>query len=135
MELIDLPVQLASSEKRFLMEAGLVLRDARRYDEAWAVFEGLLALVEDKHLPLIGLGTIHFARAEWTEAVDRFEQATRRAPRAAIAYAHLGEALAFAQQREEASLVLQKAIDLDPSGQEGGEMARTVQKFLSYGLL
>ncbi len=135
MTLTDLPVNLSREEKRFLMECALILRDARRHDEARATFLGLLPLVEDKHLPMIGLGTLHFERGEMAEAIDRFEEATRLAPRAAIAYAHLGEALAFAQQKEEADLVLKKAIELDPNGQEGGEMARTIQKFLSYGLL
>jgi len=135
MTVTELPVQLSREEKRFLMESALILRDARRHDEAKAIFLGLLPLVEDKHLPMIGLGTLHFERGEFAEAVERFEEATRLAPRAAIAFAHLGEALAFAQQKEEAALVLQKAIDLDPNGQEGGEMAKTIQRFLAYGLL
>jgi tetratricopeptide (TPR) repeat protein len=131
----DLPVYLSHFEKRFLMEAGLVLRDARRYEEARAIFEGLIYLVEDKHLPMIGLGTIHFERGQFDQAIARFEEATEFAPRSAVAYAHLGEALAFARQKEEAQLVLKKAVELDPSGHEGGEMAKTIQKFLSYGLL
>lgn len=131
----DLPLQVTREEKRFLMEAALLYRDARRYAEAQAVFEGILPLVEDKHLVLIGLGSVHFEQQKFDEAIEAFEEATRLQPRGALAYAHLGEALAFARHREEAELALKKAIELDPGGQEGGEMARTIQRFLAYGLL
>lgn len=135
MKTIDLPVQVTREEKRFLMEAALLYRDSRRYAEAEATFTGILPIVEDKYLVMVGLGSVHFEQAQFNEAVESFEAAIKLHPRSAIAYAHLGEALAFAKHREEADLALQKAVELDPSGQEGGEMAKTIQKFLSYGLL
>ncbi len=131
----DLAVKPSREEKRFLMEAALLMRDADRLDEAKTMFEGIIPLVEDKHLPIIGVGTIHFAKGEFDDAVEQFEKATEIDPTCAIAYAHLGEALAFSKHLDEAQLALQKATELDPSGENGGEMARTIQKFLSYGLL
>lgn len=131
----SLPVTVSPEEKRFLMECGFALRDARREEESAAVFRGVLPLVEDKHLPVIGLGTIDFFGGRFDAAIEQFEEATRMAPTFALGYAHLGEALAFARQQEEAELALRKASDLDPVGAEGGEMARTLQKFLAYGLL
>jgi len=130
-----LPISLSQEEKRFLMEAALLMRDTDRLEEARIMFDAIRPLVEDKHLPLIGIGTIHFQKGEFEEAVEVFEEATRVKPDSALAFAHLGEALAFSKQFEEAELALKKASDLDPAGSDGGEMARTVQKFLSFGLI
>ncbi len=131
----ELSVAASREEKRFLMEAALLMRDTDRLDEAKEMFEAIEPLVRDKHLPVIGVGTIHFAKGDFDDAVEAFERAVELEPTSAIAYAHLGEALAFAKQTEEAELALKKATELDPGGKEGGEMARTIQKFLSYGLL
>lgn len=126
---------MSTDEKRFLMESALLLRDTGRLDEAVVVFEALTDLVQDRHLPFIGLGSIAFERGDFERAVERFEEAVGTAPTSALAHAHLGEALAFARHREEAELELQKAVQLDPSGSNGGNMAKTIQRFLSFGLL
>ena len=117
------------------MEAAILLRDSKRFEESKSMFEAILPLVEDRHLPLVGIGTILFENGEFDEAIDRFEEATRHDPECALAHAHLGEALAFARHTEEAEFALQKTIDLDPGGKNGGEMARTIQKFLAMGFL
>lgn len=135
MNSVELSVTPSQEEKRFLLEAALLMRDADRLDEAKDMFEAIVPMVQDKHLPVIGTGTIHFARGEFDDAVEMFEKAVELKPDSAIAYAHLGEALAFAKQTEEAELALKKATELDPGGKDGGEMARTIQKFLTYGLL
>lgn len=128
-------IRITTDEKRFLMETALLLRDTGRLDESSVVFEALVDLVEDRHFPLIGLGSIAFERGEFDHAVERFEEAVAAAPTSALAHAHLGEALAFAHHREEATLELQKAVQLDPAGTNGGNMARTIQQFLSFGLV
>jgi superkiller protein 3 len=130
-----LPVSLTREEKKFLIEAAILMRDANRLAEAEEMFEAIVSLVEDKHLPMIGIGTVQCERGDYEEAVATFERATEFNPKSALAYAHLGEALAFAKHPEEAKLALRKASDLDPAGKDGGDMARTLQKFLSYGLL
>ena len=135
MDMTTLPVSVSPEEKRFLMEAAYLMRDTNRLDEAAAMFEAIMNVVDDKHLPAIGLGTIYFQKGDLDKAVEAFEQATELKPDSALAYAHLGEALAFSKQMEEAELALRKATELDPSGNDGGEMARTVQKFLSFGLI
>jgi tetratricopeptide (TPR) repeat protein len=132
---IDLPVTLSRQQKMFLMEAGLILRDSQRYAAAEAVFEGALSLVHDKHLALVGIGSTRFAQGDWEGAIGTFEEAARARPDAAIAYAHLGEALAFGGHIEEARLALAKASGLDPSGESGGEMARAIERLLSYGII
>ena len=129
------PVQLTLEEKRFLMESAVLMRDTKRLDQAMAMFKAIVPLVEDKHLPTIGIGSIHFERGEFDEAVEAFENATELNPESALAYAHLGEALAFAKHMEEAKLALKKAQELDPSGNDGGTMARSIEKFLALGLL
>ncbi len=135
MDNVNLSVSLTQEEKRFLMEAALLMRDCDRLDEAMEMFRAITPLVEDKHLPMVGVGTIHFSRGEFDEAVEVFEKAVAFRDESAIAHAHLGEALAFAKQNEEAKLALDRAIELDPKGEDGGEMAKTIQKFLSYGLI
>lgn len=129
------PVQVSLEEKRFLMEAAVLMRDTKRLDQAMAMFKAIIPMVEDKHLPTIGMGTIHFERGNFDDAVEAFESATQLNPDSALAYAHLGEALAFARHLEEAKLALKKAQELDPSGNDGGAMARAIEKFLALGLL
>lgn len=131
----DLPITISQEEKAFLCESGHILRDAKRLDEALATFEGVLPLVQDKYLALVGIGSVHFRKGDLREAIDAFEEATRLNPESALAYAHLGEALAFAREGNAAAIALRKASDLDPSGESGGELARTLQRFIDLGLI
>jgi len=131
----EMPFDFSVEEKRFLIEAALLMRDCKRLDEAETMFSALLPWVEDQHLPRIGLGTISFDRGDFDEAIEHFESATKDASNSALAYAHLGEALAFGGHREEADLALEKATQLDPAGESGGNMAKTVKRFLESGLL
>ncbi|MCA9727421.1 MAG: hypothetical protein R3E12_00135 [Candidatus Eisenbacteria bacterium] len=130
-----LPIAITTDEKRFLMESAVLMRDSGRLDQAAVMFEAIVSLVDDRHLPLIGLGSVEFERGAFERAVERFEDAVAFAPDCALAHAHLGEALAFSRHLEEAQLALRKATELDPAGTAGGNMARQIQKFLDYGLL
>ena len=129
------PIQISLEEKRFLLETGLILRDAGRYEPSLAILDALVPLVDDRHLPLIAIGSVHFAQGNFDRAIECYESAVSHAPDHALAHAHLGEALAFARHLEEAALALDKAIQLDPAGQEGGNMARMVRRLLESGLL
>lgn len=113
----------------------MILRDAQRYEPALAIFGALIPLVEEKHVPLIGVGSVHFAQGDFDHAIECFESAIAHCPDHALAHAHLGEALAFGRHIEEAGLALDKAIQLDPAGQEGGSMAKMVRRLLESGLL
>ncbi|MCA9756042.1 MAG: tetratricopeptide repeat protein [Candidatus Eisenbacteria bacterium] len=130
-----LPIQVTLEEKRFLLETGFVLRDGERFAPALVVFEALLEIAEEKHVPLVGIGSVRFAQGDFDGAIEAYEEAITCAPDNALAHAHLGEALAFGRHFEEAGLALDKAIQLDPAGRDGGNMAKTVRRLLESGLL
>ena len=51
-------VSASREELAFLMEAGLIYRDAHRFDEAAAVFRGVRALLPQSEVPEVALGTL-----------------------------------------------------------------------------
>jgi len=127
----SLSVTLSTLEKRFLMEAGYILRDQGRFGEAMTVFSGLLPFIEQKHVALVEMGSVAFEQGEYAHAVAYYREAVVLEPSSAFALAHLGEALLHAGHHEEAERVLTCAIKLDRSGDAGGAFARHTIEFLN----
>ena len=135
MRISELPVKVSLEEKRFLMEAGYILMEEGRYDEAIATFQGALPLVEEKFHPLLGIGSARFWQARYDDAITAYEEVLHRNPNWALGYAHLGEALAFGGHKQEADLALRRAVELDPAGKQGGDVARNIQRLMAHGLI
>lgn len=134
MKLRTLDITLTSAERKFLLEAGYCLGGAGRVEEARAIFAGLLPLCEDKDVPLIWMGRVHFALGEHPEAIACYRRAVRHNPDSAFAHALLGEAFAWLGQRDEAERAIQRACELDPDG-PNGDLARKIRRFLEIGLI
>ena len=75
-----LPIAITTDEKRFLMESAVLMRDSGRLDQAAVMFEAIVSLVDDRHLPLIGLGSVEFERGAFERAVERFERKKDKPP-------------------------------------------------------
>ena len=108
-------VQPASEELRVVLETGLYLRDAERYDEAEEVFRGLMVLLPDSDLPRVALGTVEMMRGRLAEALVAYEEALRVCPFSSYARVHRAEALLLQRRRSEAEAELNQVILGDPA--------------------
>jgi len=123
-------IQPSSEEIAFLMEAGIIYRDARRFAEADEVFRGVRALIPRSEVPEVALGTVRFALGELQKAVAHYEKALKLNPDSAFAHAQLGEAHVFRKDRAAAKKHLDEAIRLDSRGATGAH-ARTLMELLN----
>lgn len=107
-------VQPADDEMRVLLEAGFVLREAGRFDEAESIFRGVMELLPDSDVPFVGLGTVELQRGRFAESLSLCEEALRRRPQSLYARVHHAEALLFQHRRDEAQAELEEIISTDP---------------------
>jgi tetratricopeptide (TPR) repeat protein len=111
------------------MEAGLIYRDARKFQEAEQVFTGVRALAPKSEVPEVALGTLRFAEGKLEQAIKHYQNALKLNERSAFAHAQLGEAYCFGGDAESARKHLKKAIEFDPRG-ECGDHARSLIAFM-----
>jgi tetratricopeptide (TPR) repeat protein len=107
-------VQPDTDELRLVLEAGYVLREAGRLDDAEAVFRGAIALLPSSEIPVVALGTVELQRGRFIEAQAICEQALRLRPDSLYARVHHAEALLFQGRRAEAESELCAIIASDP---------------------
>jgi tetratricopeptide (TPR) repeat protein len=123
-------IQPSREEIAFLMEAGIVYREARRFPEAEEVFRGVRALTPRSEVPEVALGTVQFALGAVQKAIGHYEKALKLNADSAFAHAQLGEAQLFSKNRAAAKKHLDEAARLDPRG-ESGAQARTLLQLLN----
>ena len=122
-------VQTSHEEIAFLMEAGLICRDSRRFSLAVEIFTGVRSLVPKSEVPEVALGTVRFAEGDLDKAVRHYQTALKLNPNSAYAHVHLGEALVFGNKGSEARAHLKRALEFDPRGKIG-DMARGLTQYL-----
>ncbi|HYO63806.1 MAG TPA: tetratricopeptide repeat protein [Pyrinomonadaceae bacterium] len=108
-------VQPSDAELRVVLEAGYVLREAGRFDDAEAVFRGAMELLPESDVPRVALGTVELQRGRFTEAQAACEEALRVKPSSLYARVHRAEALLFQQRRDEAEAELREVIATNPT--------------------
>jgi predicted Zn-dependent protease len=101
-------------EVRVVLEAGFVLRDAGRLDDAETIFLGMRELLPESELPDVALGSIWLQRGEFSKAQSACEQGLRLQPASLYAKVHRAEALLFQQRRSDAEAELRDVIASDP---------------------
>jgi predicted Zn-dependent protease len=107
-------VQADDEELRVILEAGYVLREAGRLDDAEKVFRGAIALMPASDVPRVALGTVHLQRGRFADAQAACEEALRHCPESLYARVHYAESLLFQQKRAEAEAELSVVIAADP---------------------
>lgn len=112
-------VQASDDELRVILEAGFVLREAGRADEAEAVFRGMTELLPESDVPRVALGTVELHRGNFAEAQVLCEEALRVRPESLYARVHRAEALLFQGKREEAESELNEIINADSDSPHG----------------
>jgi Flp pilus assembly protein TadD len=110
-------------ELAFLVEAGVIYREAGNFQAATDVFNGVKALYPAHDFPEVFLGTVEFQQKNFHVAEVHYRKAIELNPRSAFAYAHLGEAFLFRKDKENARVHLKTALTLDPLG-DFGKLAR-----------
>jgi tetratricopeptide (TPR) repeat protein len=104
---------------RINLERGEVLGALRRYDEAIAAFDDVLATSPDNVKALLGRGKTRYAKSDFEHAAQDLADAAARATgddRAAEiqALALLGDTLRLTQHYKEALAVLDRALAIEP---------------------
>jgi tetratricopeptide (TPR) repeat protein len=114
-------------ELAFLVEAGIIYRDAKNFQAARDVFNGLKTLYPNHDFPEVFLGTVEFQQSNFDGAEAHYRAALELNPRSAFAYAYLGEACLFRKDKETARAHLKNAVSLDPLG-EYGKLAKRLME-------
>lgn len=113
----------SKEETAFLLESGIIYREAKNFQAAREVFRGVQALMPQHELPEIFLGTVDFQEGNFDAAEEHYRKALELNPRSSLAYAQLGEVRLFRLDKDSARAHLKTALSLDPLG-EPGKMAR-----------
>ena len=117
----------SNEELTFLVEAGIIYRDAKNFQAARDVFNGIKALYPRHDFPEILLGTVEFQQGQFESAEAHYRQALELNPHSAYAYAHLGEACLFRKDKDSARAHLKTVLTLDPLG-DYGKLARRLME-------
>jgi predicted Zn-dependent protease len=107
-------VKPTDEEIRVILEAGFVLREAGKLDDAEAAFRGVMELFPNSDVPRVALSTIEARRGRFAEAQAICEEAVRLQPNSLYARVHHAEVLLFQRRRAEAEAELHEIIALDP---------------------
>lgn len=120
-------VQPTDDELRVMLEAGFVLREASRFEEAEAIFRGVAELLPEADVPRVALGTVELQRGRFAQAESLCREALKSNPDSLYARVHHAESLLFLRQRAEAEAELQEVIRRDAASPH----SRTARALLS----
>ena len=112
MTISEIPV--SNEELRVMLETGYILREAAKFNEAEAIFRGVMEFLPDSDVPQVGLGTVFLQRGDFESAEEICEKAIETNPESLYARVHHAEALLFGRRREEAESKLREIIDENP---------------------
>ena len=112
MTIKEIPV--SNEELRVMLETGYILREAAKFNEAEAIFRGVMEFLPDSDVPQVGLGTVYLQRGDFETAGEICEKAIEMNPESLYARVHHAEALLFGRRREEAESKLREIIGENP---------------------
>ena len=121
----------SQEELAFLVEAGIIYREAKNFHAAHDVFTGVKTLYPNHDFPEVFLGTVEFAQGNFQAAETHYRTALQLNPRSALAYAYLGEVCLFQKNKETARANLKNALSLDPLG-ESGKLAKRLMEMADH---
>lgn len=107
-------IPISDEELRVLLETGYILREAARFDEAEAVFRGVMEFLPDSEVPQVGLGTVFLQRGDFRTAEEICRAALETNPSSLYARVNYAEAMLFGKKRDEAEEELKNIIAEDP---------------------
>lgn len=107
-------IPISDEELRVLLETGYILREAAKFDDAEAVFRGVMEFLPDSDVPQVGLGTVFLQRGDFQNAEEICRTATEKNPSSLYARVHFAEALLFQKKRDEAEEILNELVSENP---------------------
>ena len=107
-------VKTDDEDLRVLLEAGLLLRDGGRFDEAEKILAGVSELAPLSDVPLVALGSVAVRRGDLDAARAFCEKALRVQPSSDFARVQRAEILLYRQQHAEAETDLRAIIERAP---------------------
>jgi len=121
---IDIEALDEDDRINYAVERALSLKRVERYDEAIAIYEGLMLDVPDDRLPsvVVNLASVYLQQRRGEPAVELLEPFVRRFPDVGYAWANLGQAYDLVGRHGEAADALERAVNLSP--QDGGVRVR-----------
>jgi tetratricopeptide (TPR) repeat protein len=131
---LDGKLDLPQREVALLMEAGYLLMELTKYNEAEEVFTGVAAMLPHSDVPHVALGNLFFSLGRWNQALKAHKDALKANPKSALAHAHIGEVLFFMKKPEEAVKSLKQAQDLGSEDQTAAEFAKTLLEAHEMGV-
>ena len=106
-------LKIQSEDLRIILEAGFILREAARFDEAESIFKGAIEFLPNSEVPKVGLGTVYLQKGDFSKAKEICESAWESNPNSLYARVHYAEALLFVREREKAENELREIIATD----------------------
>jgi predicted Zn-dependent protease len=119
-------VKTDDEELRVMLESGLVLREAGRFDEAEKIFLGVRELAPQSDVPLVALSSVAARRGNFDEAMRLCQEALRLEPSSIFARVNRAEILLYQKKGEEAETDLREIIEQNPESPH----ARSAQSLL-----
>ena len=107
-------ISVSNEELRVMLETGYILREAARFNEAEAIFRGVMEFLPESEVPQVGLGTVYLQQGDFQRAEETCEKALELNPESLYARVHYAEALLFGRQRERAENELREIISGNP---------------------
>ncbi|HEY8561469.1 MAG TPA: tetratricopeptide repeat protein [Pyrinomonadaceae bacterium] len=107
-------ISVSDEELRIMLETGYILREAARFNEAEAIFRGMMEFLPESDVPQVGLGTVFLQKGDFSAAEEICEKALVAHPESLYARVHYAEALLFSRQRERAENELREIIGSAP---------------------
>ncbi len=108
-------IKPTGEELRVMLETGFILREAAKFDDAEAVFEGCIEFMPGSEVPVVGLGTCYLQKGDYENALTTCKNALELNPQSDYARVHYAEALLFQNQKELAEQELRKIIAESPN--------------------
>lgn len=103
-------IPISDEELRVLLETGYILREAAKFDDAEAVFRGVMEFLPDSEVPQVGLGTVFLQRGDFQTAEEICRSAVEANPTSLYARVNYAEAMLFGKKRDEAEEILNAVI-------------------------
>ncbi|MBS1795817.1 MAG: tetratricopeptide repeat protein [Acidobacteria bacterium] len=107
-------ISISRDELRVMLETGYILREAARFDDAEAVFRGVIEFLPQSDVPRVGLGTVFLQRGDFAAAEEICLNALNLNPDSVYARLHYAEALLFGKRRDQAEDELREIIGNHP---------------------
>ncbi len=121
-----------TDDYKLMIETAFFLGYLGRYNEAEAVFDGILAMTPSCESALLGIGNLYTVQGQFAAAEEAYRNNLHLHPTSPIGHFYLAELLLGRGCIETGMESLRRAISLDSNGSIG-KMSRQLEKLVELG--